>query len=263
MARRQFMTRRPPMLLLPALVLALAVTAGAPSAQADRPVPFKAGEVLTYDVSWTTFLTAGSMTMSVKERQVGAGGARYYLVAEGAPSSTLRKLYALYYKAESMLDTRTLRPTLSTMYSDENGRKRHKISTFRGNGRVDYEVRTASVSKSTVTVDPTAQDALSVIYVLRALPLAPGQRPFVVPVVDSGKSYSMRVTVAGRESVKTGIGTLPAVKLTLAVTNVNDRAAGTDTLTLWMSDDARRLPLKVQAGLAVGSVQLTLARVTG
>lgn len=250
-------------LLLPTLLLALAVTASAPTAQADRPVPFKAGEVLTYDVSWTTFLTAGSMTLAVKERQAGAGGARYYLVAEGAPSSTLRKLYSLYYKAESMLDTRTLRPTLSTIYSDENGRKRHKISTFRGNGRLDYEVRTASTVKTSVAVDPTSQDALSVIYILRVLPLAPGQRPFVVPVVDSGKSYSMRVSVIGRETVKTGLGSVPAVKLSLAVTNPKDRAAGTDTLTLWMSDDARRLPLKMQAGLAVGSIQMTLAKVVG
>jgi len=263
MARHPFMNRGPSARLLPALLLALAVTASTPTAQADRPVPFKVGEVLTYDVSWTAFLTAGTMTLSVKERQSNAGDARYHLIAEGAPSSTLRRLYALYYKAESWLNTRTLQPALSSIYSDENGRKRHKISTFRGNGRIDYEVRTASTARSTVTVDPTSQDALGAIYVLRALPLVPGQRPLVIPVVDSGKSYSMRVTVAGREPVKTGIGSLPAVKLTLAVTNVHDRAAGTDTLTLWMSEDARRLPLKMQAGLTVGSIQLTLARVAG
>jgi hypothetical protein len=36
-----------------------------------------------------------------------------------------------------------------------------------------------------------------------------------------------------------------------------------DTLTLWMSDDARRLPLKMQTGLAVGSIQMTLSKVVG
>lgn len=245
------------------LALVTAALVAATSAQADAPVPFKAGEALTYDVSWTTFLTAGQATLSVKERRPSGNGARYYLVAEGRPSSTLQKLYHLYYKAESMLDTRTLRPAMATLYSDENGRKRHKTSTFRGNGTVDYEIRTATSAKSTIKVAATAQDPLGAIYVLRAIPLKPGQAPFTIPVTDSGKSYTMRVTVGARESVKSGIGTLPAIRLTLAVTNTADRAAKPSQFTIWLTDDARRLPVKFQAGLAVGSVQLTLAKVTG
>lgn len=247
-----------------ALVLVAAAVAATPAAQADIPVPFKPGEALTYDVSWTTFLTAGQATLAVKERRPASGGrAAYYLVAEGQPSSMLQKLYHLYYKAESMLDTRTLRPSMATVYSDENGRKRYKTSLFRGNGQVDYEIRTASTAKSSIKVETTAQDPLGAIYVLRAIPLKPGQAPFTIPITDSGKAYRMRVSVGARESVKTGIGTLPAIKLTLAVTETNGKAAEASNLTLWLSDDARRLPLKFMAGLAVGSFQLTLARVAG
>jgi hypothetical protein len=235
-----------------------------PAAQTDVPVPFKPGESLTYDISWTTFLTAGQATLSVKERRPGSGGrATYYLVAEGQPSSMLQKLYHLYYKAESMLDTRTLRPSLATVYSDENGRKRYKTSRFRGNGIVDYEIKTASTTTSQVKVDATAQDPLGAIYVLRAIPLKVGQAPFTIPVTDSGKAYRMRVAVSGRESVTTGIGTLPALKLRLMVNNADGTATDDSTLTLWISDDARRLPLKLVAGLSVGSFQLTLARVNG
>lgn len=234
-----------------------------PTAQADRPVPFRPGEALTYDVSWTTFVTAGQATLSVKERRPQAGGrATYYLVAEGQPSSMLRSLYHVYYKAESMLDTVTLRPSMATLYSDENGRKRHKISTFRPNGVVDFEMRTASTARSQLKLDPTAQDPLGAIYVLRALPLKPGLAPIVIPVTDSGKAYRMRVTVAGRESVRTGVGMLPALKLSLVVTDATGRAADATDLALWLSDDARRLPLKMIAGLPVGSVQLTLASAT-
>lgn len=243
---------------------AVVATTVSPTAQADRPVPFKAGESLVYDVSWTTFLTAGQATLSVKERRsAGAGRSQYYLVAEGQPSSMLQKLYHLYYKAESMMDTQSLRPSTATVYSDENGRKRYKTSRFRGNGTVDYEIRTASSAKTTVKVDATAQDPLGAIYVLRALPLKPGQAPFTIPVTDSGKAYRLRVTVGGVEQVKTGIGTLPAIKLTLRATETNGKAAEASNLTLWLSNDARKLPLKFQAGLAVGSFQLTLARASG
>src|SRR6187431_2632201 len=91
-----------PAVVLVTLVLAAGVTSSAPSAQRDLPVPFKVGETLTFDVSWTTFLSAGTATMSVLERRPGAAGRNaYYMVAEGKPSAMLGKLYSVYYKAES------------------------------------------------------------------------------------------------------------------------------------------------------------------
>lgn len=246
------------------VVCLLVITGEAPTAQADRPVPFKAGEHLTYDVSWTTFLTAGSATLSVKERRPnGPGKSAYYLVAEGQPSSVLQKLYHLYYKAESMMDTKTLQPSMATVFSDENGRKRYKTSTFKANGSVDYEIRTSSTAKSTLKVATTAQDPLGAIYVLRALPLKTGMKPFSIPVTDSGKSYTMRVSVGAVESIRTGIGTLPGLKLSLAVTDAAGQAADAKNLQLWLSTDARRMPLKFIAGLPVGSFQLTLSKVAG
>jgi len=160
-----------------------------------------------------------------------------------------------------MLDTRTLQPSMATVFSDENGRKRQKTTTFGANGTVDYEVKTASTVKSSLKMPAAVQDPLGAIYVLRAIPLKAGQAPFVIPVADSGKAYTMRVAVGAREQVKTGIGTLPALKLTLTVTGPDGKAD--PPLTIWLSDDARRLPLKFVAGLTVGSFQLTLARVTG
>ena len=247
-------------------VMVAAVLSGppSPSAQADTPVPFKVGETLSFDVSWTTFLSAGTATMSVKERRsAGSGRNSYYLVAEGQPSAMLGKLYSLYYKAESMLDTRTLLPSLATIYSDEGGRKRYKTTTFKGNGSVSYEVKTSTTATSTITAPRTAQDPLGAIYILRSLPLKAGMTTTVpIPIIDSGKAYTMRVRVGGIENVKTGIGTLQALKLSMTITDTAGKAEGSG-FSLWLSDDARRLPLKISAGLAVGSVHLTLARVGG
>lgn len=260
---RTALRRAAPVAILLGAVLTYAAT---PSAQADRPVPFKVGECLTFDVSWTSFLTAGTVSLSVKERRsMGAGRNAYYLVAEGLPSSVVGKLYQLYYKAESFLDTRTLLPTLATVYSDEGGRKRYKTTTFRGNGSADYEIKTASTATSTIKVPTTAQDPLGAIYILRALPLKAGLS-LPIPVTDSGRNYTMRVTIGtadARENVRTELGTLPAWKVSLTVTEAGGKHASASTVTVWISDDARRLPLKVKAGLTIGSVQLTLAKVVG
>lgn len=254
----------PSLLALAALIAIVAARPAASAAQADQPVPFKVGETLTYDVSWTTFVSAGTATMSVKERRpAGAGRNAYYLVAEGRPSSMLSKLYQLYYKAESMLDTRTLLPSMATIYSDEGGRKRHKTTTFKGNGSVEYEVKTTTSAVSTITASRTAQDPLGAIYILRSLPLKAGMTASIpIPIIDSGKAYTMRVRVGGIENVKSGLGTLQAVKLLMTITDAAGKAEGSG-FSLWLSDDSRRLPLKISAGLAVGSVHLTLAKVVG
>lgn len=246
-----------------ALVAAVLLAPAAPTAQADRPVPFKVGETLTFDVSWTSFVTAGTATLAVKERRaMGPGRNAYYLVAEGMPSSMLSKLYQVYYKAESFIDTRTLLPAMATVYSDEGGRKRHKTTTFKGNGTVQYQIKTASTATSTVKVPATVQDPLGAIYILRALPLKAGLA-LPIPLTDSGKAYTMRVRVDGRENVKSALGTLPAWKVALRITDAAGKATDEGNLTVWISDDARKLPLKFTAGLAVGSFQLTLAKVVG
>ena len=245
-----------------AIVVAAGVTTSAPSAQRDLPVPFKVGETLTFDVSWTTFLSAGTATMSVLERRPGAAGRNaYYLMAEGKPSAMLGKLYSLYYKAESMLDTRTLLPSLATIYSDEGGRKRYKTTKFNANGSVQYEVKTSTTATSTITAPKAAQDPLGAIYILRSLPLKAGMKVPPIPVIDSGKAYAMAVRVGGLESVKSGLGTMQALKLTMTMTDATGKQEG--GFSLWLSDDARRLPLKISAGLAVGTVHLTLAKVGG
>jgi hypothetical protein len=248
-----------------AIVLSAVVSQpAAPTAQADRPVPFKVGETLTFDVSWTSFVSAGTATMSVKERRpAGPGRSAYYLVAEGKPSAVISKLYQLYYKAESMIDTRTLLPSSATTYSDEGGRKRFKTTTFKGNGSVDYQIRTSTTANSTIKAPAAAQDPLGAIYILRALPLKAGMTASIpIPIIDSGKAYTMRVKVGSVEAVKSGLGTLPALKLSMTITDAAGKAEG-GGFSLWLSDDARRLPLKLSAGLSVGSVQLTLAKVVG
>ena len=256
---------RRPVAVLIALVAANAIAGSpTPSAQRDLPVPFKVGESLTFDVSWTTFLSAGTATLSVLERRPGAAGrTAYYMVAEGKPSAMLGKLYSLYYKAESMLDTRTLLPSLATIYSDEGGRKRYKTTTFRGNGSVQYEIKTSTTATSTIKTSPQAQDPLGAIYILRALPLKAGMTtPISIPIIDSGKVYTMRVTMGGVESVKSGLGTQPALKLTMRIVDADGKAEGSG-FSLWLSEDGRKLPLKISMGLTVGSVNLTLAKVTG
>ena len=236
-----------------------------PSAQApagDRPVPFKVGEVLTYDVSWSTYLTAGTAAMTVKERRsAGPGATSYDLVAEGKPGSLLDKLYHVYYKAESFLDTRTLQPSVATVFSDERGRQKTRTTRFTGRTSIEFEPK-ANAPREKHTTPALSQDPLSAIYVVRALPLKAGQ-VFTMPVVDGADAYNVKWQIAGPEPMSSPLGTVSAWRVTPTLLDGQGKAIANKRVTLWLSNDARKLPLKFQVALPVGSFTLTLARVSG
>lgn len=228
-----------------------------PAARVERPVPFKVGETLSYDVSWSSYLTAGNATVTVREKRPSFGSSAYYIVAEGRPTPLLSKLYTLYYKADTLLDSYTLLPQRGSVYSEEGRDRRTKTVSFNQGARsAVYEVQTATKVRRDMKLPAYAQDALSAIYVLRALPLKPGAS-ISMPVSDSGKVYKVQVTVGSREQVRAGIGTVSAWKVTPTIFDERGQPSGR-TMALWISDDERRLPVKLQADLAVGTFQLTL-----
>jgi hypothetical protein len=216
--------------------------------------------VLSYDVSWSTYLTAGSATLSVKEWNGIGGGSVYDLVAEGRPTNLLDKLYHLYYKAESLLHRGTLRSTMATIYSDERGRS--KLRTTRFNGRTIEFRPLASGPWEKRAAPALAQDPLSAIYVVRSLPLQAGHA-FTMPIVDGRDIYHSRWQVAGPETIRTAAGSLPAWRLTPTLTSPEGKLLTNYRITMWVSNDARRLPLKLEAGLTVGNFVLTLTKVSG
>lgn len=240
-----------------------AKAAPAPARAAPRtelPVPFKPGETLGYDISWSTFLTAGTATVTVKEKRPSFGSTAYYIVAEGRPTPLVSRLYTLYYKIDTLLDAYNLLPQRGSLYSEEGKRRRTKVLRFTGQ-KAEYEYTTSTSTKKVIPLPPHAQDALSAIYVVRAIPLQLGGK-MTMPIVDSGKIYKVTLTVAGKELVKTGIGTLSAWKITPTIVSAGSDSPGRG-FALWVSDDARRLPLKMEAQLAVGSFNITLREVTG
>jgi hypothetical protein len=239
--------------------------APAPAARprAERAVPFAVGETLTYDVAWANYVTAGYATLAVREKKPSYGSVAYYITAEGQPVSLLQKLYSLYYKADTLLDAYTLLPQRSSVYSNENGRERMKTTLIdQAKHAAKYEVRTATVVNRTLTVPAYTQDLLSAVYVMRSIQLNAGAK-MTIPVTDSGKVIKVQVTVGQRETIRTPAGTVPAWRVEPRVLGADATSAGAQSLALWISDDARRLPVKLAAEVAVGTFTFTLREATG
>jgi hypothetical protein len=70
-------------------------------------------------------------------------------------------------------------------------------------------------------------------------------------------TYRLAIDVGAAERIRTPIGEVSAWKVRPVLTDDKGQSVGRN-LAVWISDDARRYPVKIQAELAVGSFNLLL-----
>ena len=220
-------------------------------------VPFKTGELLTYDVSYSTYVTAGTVTMNVQSKRPSLNSVAYYVVAEARPTPLMSKVYTLYYKADVLMDVYTLLPQRAGVYSEEGQRHQMKVTTFdNATRKATFEDVTKKTGKREFDVPAFTQDALSAIYVIRALPLKVGARESI-PVATGGHAYRALVNVVGTESLTTPAGPFQAFRIRTTLAGEDGQPSGRP-IHLWISDTPSRVPIRIQTELTVGSFNLSL-----
>lgn len=229
-----------------------------PAPRAERKVPYTVGERLTYDVSWSNYVSAGTVVLNVEAKRPSYNSTAYYVVAEAKTEGLLAKLYTLYYKADSLIDSFTMLPQRGSVFSREGGRQRMKITTFdHGRKQGRFEMQTASRMAKDVGLGTATQDMLSSLYALRTIAPKAGEK-FTMPVSDSGWLYQVLWTIGQVESVKVASGqSVQALRVTPRVTNEKGETVGGGSV-LWLATDGSFKPVRLEAAAAVGRIVLAL-----
>lgn len=233
--------------------------ARAPRAEPRREaaVPFKPGETLTFDVSWSQFLTAGTAVSKVVEKKPSFNSTAYYIVADGRPLPILARFYSLYYKMDSLLDSVTTLSHHSSLYIEEGSQRRVASTRFdRARRRAHYEIQGEASTKTDFAIPANVQDGLATLYALRTRTFKAGDR-FTVPIADDGAVYTADFETLPPERVRVQLGDIDAWNLRVSLFNAERQPVGSN-LAAWISTDARRLPVKLQAELPVGRFVLAL-----
>ena len=103
------------------------------------------------------------------------------------------------------------------------------------------------------------QDILTVIYFLRTQKLEVG-KSFDVPVSDSGRVYRFAVAVVERKELNTVLGRVNAVRIDPALFGEDGLVRSRGSLSIWITDDSRRLPVKAQLKVDLGTFDIKLKR---
>jgi hypothetical protein len=225
--------------------------------RAEAAVPFKVGEVLTYEVSWSSFITAGTATATVREKRQSGSSTIYEVVAEGRPVPLVARLWPLYYRMDAQVDSYTLLSHRGSLYAEEPRDRRTVTTRFdRARNRAHFELKTETTMTTEYDVPPAVQDGIAAFYLLRARGVSAGER-FSIPIADSGTLFNARFDVGALEQMKVPFGNVQAWNVRLTLTDAKGELVWKRT-ELWMSNDNRRLPVKLQAELPIGHFVLAL-----
>jgi len=148
----------------------------------------------------------------------------------------------------------------------EEGKSKREQRIFidREAGRVTYMQRDLASSSAEAKVKEApspawVQDILSAIYFMRTQEMKEGGA-ILVPISDEGNTYNVEVKVGPREEVKVDAGKFTAVQLDAKIFG-GKFIRRNGELLIWVTDDARRIPVKARIKVSGFTVYVELKKV--
>lgn len=253
--------------ILPAIVLLFAcgtmftaLSVSAVSAQAaafsppDSRFPIPPNETLTYAVDWRVF-PAGTATFQLRQ-----DGSYQHIAATATSIGAFHLLFPVSDRYDSVFDRRTGCSYDYRQQIQEGHRRverRMKLDYTKGQQELNEHNLVSKTSKTeTSSIPPCVTDVLSGMFYVATQPLEVG-REIHFPLADGGRVVAVTVKVEAKESVKTPAGTFSTVRVEPTADTGVVKHRG--TILIWYSDDARHLPVQVQAHLFWGTITMRLA----
>jgi len=268
-----------PILRLGLLVLAVAGANDRVCAQQpEKPdVSFARGEELVYRAEFNRSLLrgidVGELRFSVKP-SVAAVAARsadasvLQLAGEATAKGFLIRLVGAQFRlqVESVVNSHSFSVLRTRKVEEDRRRARISEAVFDHKARkVTWTERDKDESQppnvTTVEFTEPIQDVLTVLYFVRTQRLQPGQT-FDVPLSDNGRVYRCSVRVIERKKIKSILGRGYALRVEPAIFGDDRVVRSRGTLSIWVTDDARRIPVKAQVKVPAGTFDIKLKRVS-
>jgi len=231
------------------------VTSSAPPSF-PNPRPLRA----RYEFGWSGFTCA-----TADSRLSKPGGDRLQLDIAARTTGLARALWKFDATHVSVVAASSLRPISMRQVENDRGQKIVTELSFNSTGVVSKVTETPRNETKVRRLDfPRLFDLQSALLYLRSQPLQERnvQRIVVYPATDP---YLATVTVLGRERITVPAGAYNAIKFDLQLNRIKDGELRPHRkfrrATAWMSDDADRLLLKIEAQVFIGSVYCQLQSV--
>ena len=239
------------------LVLLLAVLA---VAQADSAAPapslkLRLGEKMLFSIEYAG-VNAGYAYLKVDGELTWSHDLEaYHLVNETWSNPFFSNFYRVHDRSESFVERESL-VSLSFHKKLEEGKYRHEESV-----EFDHQKNEARYSNGqTVALVPGSRDVLLSLFYSRLFPLEIGKSLSIDNHTDK-KNYPLEVRVLKRETIKTALGKVECMVIE-PVLRTPGLFENKGRLLIWVTNDARRIPVLMKSKIIIGSVNAVLKEYT-
>ena len=216
---------------------------------------FKVGERLKYRLSYSSFLTAGYATMEIKKARKSNRDA-FHVVGKGRTTGMISWFFKVKDRYETKFYKDNLLPYHFIRKIDEGGYTKDKEIFFDHKANKALVIDHEKNKQKTFNVNKGVQDMLSALYYMRNKDISkfkPGDQITITLFFDE-ESTPMKLKFLGREVVKTKFGKIKTAKFRPLV-QAGRVFKEEESVTVWVSDDKNKIPIKIKASLAVGSLR--------
>ena len=237
-----------------------------PQPVVQKPIPvlqpppgsflYPQAQTLTFSVDWRVF-TAGTAVFHLER-----AGDVEKISATADSIGAVNMLFPVVDRFQSGINTRTGCSTGFNKQIQEGRRKIASDLTF------DYEhgkqiQNERNLVKGTAThkeanVPACVTDSLGALFYTQSQPMVVGQT-VSFPLADSMRTVTVGMKVESREEIKTPAGTFETVKVQATADEGIVKNRG--HIWIWYTDDARHLPVQIQARLFWGTITFHLQSV--
>jgi len=218
-----------------------------------------AKEKLTYDVSVLNADVAEAIMIYKPDKHQGQKVLKLFGTLE--TKENWGGVYSLRHKITSVVATNDF-PVLSSMEFNKNTNKRLYTLQF-GPKRIGGSKKLNDKKEKPIlayTKFPT-HDLLSWINYLRNMEFEVG-KSFKLKVFSGNRFYDVDCVVTQIEDVWTRAGIIPAYKIDGLVSRRGKKKKFEKKINVWISNDERKLPLKMIFKLTLGEIRVILTNVS-
>jgi hypothetical protein len=224
---------------------------------------FSAGELFKFRIHYG-LINAGYATLEVKDANLN-GKKVFHIVGKGYTTGMSRMFFRVDDLYESYIDKETGNPYQYVRKIDEGGYIKNQEGFFNQSENnvlvKDYKNKT----EKSFNIPKNTQDILSTFYYLRNYPTIDKIKVGEFIAIDmflDDTTTKFRLKFLGRENIKTKFGVIPTMIFRPYVQTgrvFNEE----ESLTVWISDDDNKIPVKIKASLVVGSIKAELENFKG
>lgn len=216
---------------------------------------FSTGEVITFKIFYNViglFVDAGNASFTVENSRLNDRPV-YHITGLGTSNPSYDWIFKVRDRYETYIDTATLKPYKFIRHVEEGRYRKDEVVSFY------HAEKKAVTQKGTFPIGECMQDVLSSIYYARNIDFssyAIGEKiPFSMFLDD--EVHNIYIRYLGKEVIKTKYGKFKAIKFKPMLISGTIFSGG-ELMTVWISDDKNRIPLRIESPITVGSVKVDM-----